>query len=320
VTPMRSLLAVLAALLAFPAFADYPEKPVRIVVPYAAGGPTDTVARVIAERLAERWKQQVIVENKPGAAGVIGVQAVLASPADGYTLLLHATSGLTIYQALQKTPAYDTLRDLTPISKASFSPLVLVAHPSMPFSDVKSLLAYAKQNSGKLAFASAGIGALNHIGGELLKLQTGADMVHVPYKGDAPAVADLLNGNVPIAFLSSNLALPQVEAGKLKGLAVTSAARIDAAPSLPTMIEAGLPEFELTAWNAFLGPAGLPRAIVDKVNGDLVDALGRQETRKRLAELGLTTKSGSPDELANDIRNEIAKWRAVVASARIQPE
>jgi tripartite-type tricarboxylate transporter receptor subunit TctC len=205
---LRTFLAVFAVVAVWSgsAAAQFPSKQVRIVVPYAAGGSADLVARYLAEKLTERWKQPVIVDNKPGASGAIGVQAVTASPADGHTLLLHAAAGLAIYQAVRKEPAFDTLRDLTPISSVVHSPLVLVVNKSLPVDDVKGLLEYVRSNPGKVSFGSAGPGAMNHVGMELLKLRTGLQMLHVPYKGDAPVVTDMLNGSLTLSFLSSNLA------------------------------------------------------------------------------------------------------------------
>jgi tripartite-type tricarboxylate transporter receptor subunit TctC len=216
------------------ASAEYPEKPVRMIVPYPAAGAADIAARIIAERLAERWKQPVVVENRPGATGVIGVQALMASPPDGYTLILHATAGFTIYPASAKKPVYDPLKDMTPITPVAYSVLVAVVPASLPVNDMKAFLDYARKNPGKLSYGSAGIGAMNHIGMELLKLRAGLDLAHVPYKGDAPVVADMLNGNVTFSLLSSNVAIPQVRAGKLKGLAVTSRTRAESVPELPT--------------------------------------------------------------------------------------
>lgn len=300
--------------------APYPNKPVRIIVPYPAGGALDIVARVVAEKLMNKWKQTVIIDNKPGATGAIGTQALMASPPDGYTLLLHATAGLTISQAISRKPPYDTLKDLTPISPTSYSPMVLVVNPATPVDSVRGLIDYLKANPGRMSYASAGIGAVNHVGTELFKRRTGTDIAHAPYKGDSPAIADLINGNVTMAFMSASLAIPQIKAGKLKGLAVTSRTRSDSLPVLPTMIEAGLPDFELRAWNGFLGPAGLPRPIVEKINRDLAEISASPEVRARFAELGVVADSSSPEAFTERIRAEIETWRAVVKSANIVAE
>ena len=289
-------------------------------MPYPAGGSIDMVARVVAEKLTERWKQPVVVDNKPGATGVIGTQALIASAPDGYTLMLHATAGLTVYQALAKAPVYDTLKDLTPISPASYSPLILVVNRSVAADSVKSLIDYIKANPGRLTYATAGIGAVNHVGMELFKRRTGTDIAHVPYKGDSPAIADLINGNVTMGFMSASLAIPQIRGGKLKGLAVTSRVRAEAMRELPTMIEAGLPDFELRAWNAFVGPAGLPRDLVVRINQALVEISTDASVRARFAELGLVADSSTPEALVERIRAEIESWRVVVKGANIVAE
>jgi tripartite-type tricarboxylate transporter receptor subunit TctC len=292
--------------------AQYPDKPVRMIVPYPAAGAADFAARIMAERFADRWKQPVVVENRPGATGVIGVQALMASPPDGYTLMLHATAGLTIYPATAKKPVYDTLKDLTPISPVAYSVLVAVVPASQPASDMKGFLDFAKKNPGKLSYGSAGIGAMNHIGMELLKLRAGLDIAHVPYKGDSLVIADMLNGNVSVSLMSSNVAIPQIRAGKLKGLAVTSRTRADSVPELPTMIEAGVADFELKPWNGIIGPGGLPRDIVLKVNRDATEILGQPEVRKRLAELGFVADPAPPEAMAERIRTETEMWRGLV--------
>jgi len=218
---------------------DWPDHPVRVVVPYAPGGPLDLVARLISEKLGARFGQSFVVENKPGANGAIGVQSVMASPPDGYTLLLHGSAGVTIYQAVMKQPAFDTLRDLTPISLVIYFDLILCANPALPFRTVKEFVAYAKANPGKLSYGTAGVGAMNHVGTEWFKGIAGIDIVHVPYRGDAPVAADLAAGVLGVAFVSSNVAIPLIKAGKLRALAAPSRRRIAVLPDMPTMAEAG---------------------------------------------------------------------------------
>lgn len=300
--------------------ADFPVRPVTLVVPYAAGGPTDVVARLIAEQLTELWKQRVIVENKPGASGTIGAQAVMQAPADGHVLLLHATSGLTIYPALAARPVYDTLRDFTPIAPTTYSDLVLVVNPANPARDVRQLVAAAKAAPGTVSYASAGIGGLNHIGGALLAMLTQTQLTHIPYKGDSPAVADLVAGNVTMSFLSANLAIPQVRAGKLRGLAVSGRSRSAALPELPTMIEAGVPDFNLRAWNAVLGPAGLPPDRVAAIHAAISGVMKADAVRGKLADMGLSVDDASPRALAERIAGETERWRAVIKAANITPE
>jgi tripartite-type tricarboxylate transporter receptor subunit TctC len=290
------------------------------VVPYAAGGSADQVARYLGDKLSERWKQPVVVDNKPGASGAIGAEAVISSPPDGHTLLLHAAAGLAIYQATRKQPAFDTLRDLVPISSVVHSPLILVVHRSLPVEDVKGLIDYVRKNPGKISYGSAGPGAMNHVGVELLKLRTGLQMLHVPYKGDAPVVVDMLNGTLTLSFLSSNLAIAQIKGGKLKGLAVSTRTRSEAIPDLPTMAEAGFADFDLKAWSGILGPRGLPADLVARLNQAVVEVLSQPEVKRRLLESGFTADPTTPEQFSERIRGEIDMWRSVVTRANIPLE
>src|SRR5436190_22250841 len=236
----RRLLATLlagSALGAAPALAAWPERPVRIVVPYAPGGPVDVVARLIGDKLATKFSQSFVIDNKPGANGAIGVQAVMAAPADGYTLLMHGSAGITIYPAVMRQPAFDTLRDLAPITLVVYFDLILCANPDRPFRTVKDYVAYAKANPGKLSYGSAGVGAMNHVGTEWFKMMSGIDIVHVPYRGDAPVATDVASGTLAVAFISSNVAIPLIQAGKLRALAVPSRQRMAVLPDVPTMAE-----------------------------------------------------------------------------------
>ena len=320
---MKAALALLAAAAmawAAQASAQFPGRPVHLVVPYAAGGSADQVARYLAEKLTERWKQPVVVDNKPGASGAIGVEAVIASPPDGHTLLLHAAAGLAIYQAVRRQPAFDTLRDLAPITAVVNSPLILVVNRSLPVDDVKGLLEYVRKNPGKVSYGSAGPGAMNHVGMELLKLRTGLEMVHVPYKGDAPVVVDLLNGTLTLSFLSSNLAIAQIKGGKMKGLAVSTRNRSEAIPELPTMAEAGFPDFDLKAWSGLLGPRAMPPDVVAKINAAVVEILNEPGTKRRMLESGFTVDPTTPEQFRDRIRGEIEMWRSVVTRAHIPLE
>jgi tripartite-type tricarboxylate transporter receptor subunit TctC len=318
----RTVLAFGAAsLLAGPArAADWPDHPVRVVVPYAPGGPVDLVTRLLSEKLGARFGQSFVVENKPGANGAIGVQSVMASPPDGYTLLLHGSAGVTIYQAVMHQPAFDTLHDLTPISLVVYFDLILCANPSLPFKTVQEFVAYAKANPGKLSYGTAGVGAMNHVGTEWFKGMAGIDIVHVPYRGDAPVAADLTAGVLGVAFVSSNVALPLIRAGKLRALAVPSRRRIAVLPDLPTMAESGYPDFDLQPWTALFGPAGLDKTIVSSLNGALKQILTEHDVVDRLAGLSMTPAATTPEELTRMIEKSIALWKGVAAKAKIVVE
>ncbi len=299
---------------------DWPDHPVRVVVPYAPGGPVDLVTRLVSEKLGGKFGQSFVVENKPGANGAIGVQSVMTSPPDGYTLLLHASAGVTIYQAVMKQPAFDTLRDLTPISLVVYFDLILCANPALPFKTVKEFVAYAKANPGKLSYGTAGVGALNHVGTEWFKGMAGIDIVHVPYRGDAPVAADLTAGVLGVAFVSSNVAIPLIHAGKLRALAVPSRRRIAVLPDVPTMAEAGYPDFDLQPWTALFGPAGLDKTIVSSLDGALKEILAEPDVVERLAGLSMTPAAGTPDQLAQMIEKSITLWKGVAAKAKIVVE
>jgi tripartite-type tricarboxylate transporter receptor subunit TctC len=318
----RTALAVgFAGAVARPALAaEWPERPVKIVVPYAAGGPVDLVTRLVADKLGAKFSQRFVVDNKPGANGAIGVQALMAAPNDGYTLLLHGSAGVTIYQAVMRNPSFDTLRDLTPITLVVYFDLILCAHPSMPFSTVKDFVAYAKANPGKLSFGSAGVGAMNHVGTEWFKMMTGIDMVHVPYRGDAPVAADVVSGTLGVSFIASNVAIPLIKAGKLKPLAVPSRKRLAALPDVPTMAEAGYPDFDLQPWTGLFGPAGLDKAIEAKLSAAMKEILGDREVAERLAGLSMTPAFTTPAELAAMIRKSIELWKGVAAKAKVVVE
>jgi tripartite-type tricarboxylate transporter receptor subunit TctC len=300
--------------------AEWPERPVKIVVPYAAGGPVDLVTRLVADKLGAKFNQSFVVDNKPGANGAIGVQALMAAPSDGYTLLLHGSAGVTIYQAVMRTPAFDTLRDLTPITLVVYFDLILCANPSMPFDTVKDFVAYAKANPGKLSFGSAGIGAMNHVGTEWFKMMTGIEMVHVPYRGDAPVAADVVSGTLGVSFIASNVSIPLIKAGKLKPLAVPSRKRLAVLPDVPTMAEAGYPDFDLQPWTGLFGPAGLDKGIEAKLSAAMKEILGEREVAERLAGLSMTPAYTTPAELADKVRKSIELWKGVAAKAKVVVE
>jgi tripartite-type tricarboxylate transporter receptor subunit TctC len=305
---------------ATPALAAWPERPVRIVVPYAPGGPVDLVARLTGDKLAAKFDRSFVIDNKPGANGAIGVQAVMAAAPDGYTLLMHGSAGVTIYPAVMKHPAFDPLRDLTPITLVDYFDLILCANPALPIKDLKQLVAYARANPGKLSYGSAGVGAMNHVGTEWFRTMTGIDMVHVPYRGDAPVAADVMNGTLGVSFVSSNVAIPLIEAGKLRALAVPSRRRMAVLPDVPTFAEAGYPDFDLQPWTGFFGPAGLDSGIVSALSAAMKEILAQPDVAERMSGLAMVPAFTTPQEFASMIGKSIALWKDVAARTKIVVE
>ena len=295
----------------------YPSKPVRLVVPFPPGGVTDIVGRVLAQRLGEALGQQVVVENRGGAAGAIGATAVAKSAPDGYTLLM-ATATHAINATLVPNPNFDLVKDLAPVSLAASVPLLLAVHPSVPARDVKELVAWAAARPGQANFASGSTGSASHLAGEMLKGAAKIDMVHVPYKGGSLAIQDLAAGQVSLMFENMPSILPFVQSGRLRGLAVTSTKRSAAAPELPTMIESGYPGFEAGSWYGLFAPVGTPREILARLNADMVKALRQPETRKLLSQQGAEPVGNSEAEFAAFIQAEIAKWGRVIRSANVK--
>jgi len=298
---------------------SYPSRPVRFIVPSAAGGGTDIIARAIAQKLSESLGQQFVVDNRPGAGQMIGIELAAKSPTDGHTIVM-AASTLAINSVMYKKVSYDPVRDFAPITQAASLPNVLVVHPSLPVKSVAELIAYAKQRPGQLNFASAGIGTSPQMSVELLKSMAGIDMVHIPYKGTSPGVVDLLAGQVTVMTPNVLTALPHIKAGKLRALAVTSAKRSEALPDIPTIAEAGLPGYDSTQWYGVLAPAGTPHEIVARLHAEIVRALRLPDVRERLAADGAEAVGSTPEEFAAFIRSEIEKWAAVAKSAGIRPE
>jgi tripartite-type tricarboxylate transporter receptor subunit TctC len=290
----------------------YPSKPVRLVVPFPAGGTTDLLARAAAQKLFEAWGQQVIVDNRPGAAGNIGAELVAKAPPDGYTLLMGTVGTHAINTSLYAKMPYDHVKDFTPVILVAGVPNVLVVNPGVPVNSVAELIAYAKANPGKLNFASSGSGTSIHLSGELFKTMTGVQMTHVPYKGSAPALTDLIGGQVQLMFdnLPSSLAL--IKGGKLKALAVTSLQRSAALPDVPTVAESGLPGFEASSWFGLLAPAGTPKDIIAKLNGEVAKWLATPEAREKMAAQGAIPAGKSPEDFVRHIAAETAKWQKVV--------
>jgi tripartite-type tricarboxylate transporter receptor subunit TctC len=292
--------------------APFPSKPIRIVVPFPAGGTTDILARAVAQKLTDTLGQTVVVDNRPGAAGNIGAELVAKSPPDGYTLLMGTVGTHAINASLYAKMPYDHVKDFAPVILVAGVPNVLVVHPSVPANNVQELIAYIKANPGKVNFASSGSGTSIHLAGELFKTMAGLSMTHVPYKGSAPAVTDLIGGQVQLMFDNLPSALPQIKAGKLRALAVTSAQRASALPDVPTVAEAGLPGFDATSWFGLLAPAGTPKDVVAKLNAEVAKWLASTEAREKLAAQGAIAAGQSPEDFTRHIAAETAKWQKVV--------
>lgn len=321
ITTRRSiLLGAASAGLAAPAVAQgFPSRPVRLVVPYSAGGGADTTARLIAPKLQEALGQTVVIDNKPGAGGTIGDDFVAKSAPDGHTLLIGAFAHAVNPSLMARMP-FRTPDDFAPVSLLVTVPELLVVTPSFAAKTVADLVAMAKAEPGKLSYGSSGNGSAQHLAAELFKMRTGTDIQHVPYKGGALAVADVAAGHVPFYFGNMSAALPQVRAGRVRALAVTSPQRSPAAPEIPTMAESGVSGCEISEWNALLAPAGTPPSVIDRLNADLVKILRDDDIKARFADLGAQTIGSTPTELAAFLRGEQAKWAEVVRAAGIKIE
>jgi tripartite-type tricarboxylate transporter receptor subunit TctC len=305
-----------AALAATSALAQtFPAKTARLVVPFPPGGPLDATGRLIAQHLTERWGQSVVVENKPGAGGNIGADFVAKSPPDGYTVVMGALSTHAVNPSLYARMPYDAQKDFAPITLIAITPNVLVVNPDLPVHSVKELIAYAKARPGKLSFGSGSIGSAGHLAGELFKVDAGIDMVHVPYKGAAPATQALLAGDTQLMFDNLANAMAQVKAGKLRALAVTTAERSKLAPELPTMAEAGLPGFDISTWYGLFAPAGTPPDVVDKWNADVTAMLRTPDMRDRLLAQGAEPAPDTPAEFARFVAAEAAKYARTVKAS-----
>lgn len=290
----------------------YPVKPIRIIVPLAPGGGNDTIARLVAQKIQEPLGQQVVVENRPGAAGLIGAEIAAKSPADGYTLLLGNAAQLAIIPSIRRNMPYSPTKDFQPVSLIASAPLLVVVHPSLPVHSVKQLLALARAHPGELNYASNGIGSTTHFATELFKLTTNTRMEHVPYKGLSLAMLDLVSGRIQLMFSSAVAMLPHVKEGKLRAIAMTGAKRAAAIPDIPTVAEAGVPGFEAGSWYGILVPAGTARAIVDRLNGEIVAAVKSPQVQNRLTGEAVIPIGSSPEEFSAHIVRELARAARVV--------
>lgn len=297
----------------------YPAKPIRLIVPYPPGGSTDIAARVVGEQISQSLGQRFVVDNRPGAGGNIGMQLAATSDPDGYTVVV-GTTAHAINMTLFKDLSYDTVKDFEPIALLTEVPLMLVVNPSVKAQTVAELIALAKQEPGSLDVASSGNGQSTHLAAELFNAMAGVKMTHVPYKGSAPAITDVVAGHVQLMFDTVMSALPHVQAGKLRALAVTSAKRAPVVPDVPTIAEAALPGYEAIAWNGLFAPKGTPRAIIDQLNAETVKAVQSDKVKEQFASMGATARPTTPDEFASYVRNEVTKWAKVVneSGARIE--
>jgi tripartite-type tricarboxylate transporter receptor subunit TctC len=314
--------ALALALIAQCARADepWPAKPLRMVVPYAAGGFADIRARKVAQDLTTALGQQVVVDNRAGAGGVIGTDFIAKAAPDGYTIGMGNLAALAVNVSLMKRLPYDPVRDIAPVVLIERSPLILTAGPGLAAGNVRELIAYAKANPGRITFASSGVGGAHHLSGEMLRQVAGIEIVHVPYKGGAPAAADLLAGHVPIMFEMGYSALPSITAGKIRALAVTSSQRLAILSDVPTMAEAGVPGFESYNWQGIVAPARTPTAVIDRLNREINAILQRPDQRASIVNTGSQVAGGTPQAFGEFIRAEIAQWARVVREAKLQPE
>ena len=313
--PVVAAIAMLVAPMA--GAAEYPAKPIRIVTPYPPGGGVDNVARIYAPRLAQALGQQVVIDPRQGASGIIGAETVARSAPDGYTLLHDATAH-SVNPSLRKLP-YDTLRDFTPITLLVVNPNLLLVHPSLPVKTIRDLIALAKARPAQITFGSSGIGSAQHMAGELFKYMAKVDLVHVPYKGGSAAYADLTGGHIQAYFGNMASSLPHAKGGKLRGIAVTSAKRSASAPEFPTFAESGVPGYEVYEWNGLFGPAGLPKDVVARINTELGKVLNAADVRERLFALGAEPAPGTPERHGEYVRAEVAKWQKVISAMGIKP-
>ncbi|MBM3373233.1 MAG: tripartite tricarboxylate transporter substrate binding protein [Betaproteobacteria bacterium] len=316
---LRILASLLPLILAAPVFAQapYPAKPIRMVIPYPPGGGTDTLGRPIARLLGERLGQNILIDNRGGASGMVGAEIVARSPGDGYTLLMSTSGEVALNVALYPKMNYDPVKDFAPVSQVGISPLVLVVHPSLPAKDVRDYIAIAKRQPGALSYSSIGAGSAQHIAGEWMKLLNNINIIHVAYKGGGPQMIDLLGGHSPSAFLALPVAAPNIKSGKVRAIGMTSAQRAAAFPEVPTFAESGMPGFEVSQWWAIFVPRGTAGDIINRLHNEIAAIVKTADMRERMAALGADPVGGTPEQLAELVRSEIAKFRKIVNDAKI---
>ncbi|MEK6592585.1 MAG: tripartite tricarboxylate transporter substrate binding protein [Pseudomonadota bacterium] len=319
ITIVSSALATTSCFAQSGAASDYPAKPLRLIVPFAPGGGTDITARTIAQKLTERWGQQVIADNRPGANGTIGADLIAKAPPDGYTFGMISSSH-SVNPSLMKKLSYDLAQDLAPITQATTQPYALVVHPSLPVKSMKELIALARAKPGALNYGSSGTGGLSHLSGALLGSLAGINIVHIPYKGGNPAMIDVIAGQIQMLYSTLLQAQSHLKSGKLRALGVTTAKRSPAAPLLPTMQEAGIPGYEVAGWYGVVAPAKTPPAIVAKLNQEIVRILQSPEVKERMSADGSEPVGSTPEQFSVHIRNEVAKWRKLIQEAGIRAE
>jgi tripartite-type tricarboxylate transporter receptor subunit TctC len=298
--------------------AKYPDHSVKLLVGFAAGGGTDVAARILAQKLTDTLGQTVVVENRPGASGMIATEAAAKAPPDGYTLMMGSQTTLAVAPALYRKFGIDAARDFAGVAMGGVSPLVLVVHPSVPAKSVKELIALAQAKPGSVTFGSGGLGTTPHMAGELFAIQAGIKMVHVAYRGEAPAINDLLGGQLTLVFANLSAVIGNVKAGSLRALAVTSAQRSPSAPELPTIAETALPGFDAATWFALMAPAGTPRDVVERLNAEVTRFVAQPDVQQRFADLGMTISAATPDAIDAFVKSEIAKWAKVIQDAEIK--
>ena len=322
------LAAVFAVIAALPAAgaqsasaaASYPTKPIRLVITYPPGGNTDLVGRAVAQKLVEAWRQQVVVDNRGGAGGVLGTVIAKQAPADGYTLLLGTSAGMVLNPLLMSKLPYDPIKDFAPVSLVIVNPQLLVVHPALAANTMREFIALAKAKPGQLNFGSSGVGTPNHLGGEMLKAMAGIDIVHVPYKGGAASITDLIAGQVQLVISSAPSVVPHVKSGRLRALAIGSAKRTPALPDVPTVAESGVPGYEYTTWYGIFAPGGTPAPIIAKLNAEIVRMLADPQMSQRFQSQGGDPASSTPTELTAYMRAETARWTRVIKTAGIKIE
>jgi tripartite-type tricarboxylate transporter receptor subunit TctC len=317
--PLALLVSIAALQPSTAAAQAYPQQAIKFISPWPAGGSNDTFSRLIATQLAKSMGQPVLVENRPGATGTLGVSQVARAPADGHTIVMGSSPTHATAASIYPTLSYDPVRDFTPVTLVGQVSNVLVVHPSVPAKTVQELIALARREPGQLSFASTGNGSSQHLSGEMFKVMTGTDMLHVPYKGAAPAIADILAGHVKVGFHNMPDVLPHVKSGGLRAIAVTAPRRAAAMPDVPTMIEAGVPGYEAQVWFGVFAPAGTPRPVVDRLHAEISKALADPEIRGKLEALGNEVSGIGPDAFAAYVRTEVGRWAAIVTKAGVKP-